>query len=84
MKVGRLKELLKNIDNDRIIVLSRDSEGNSYSPLAEIDDSYVYVAETTWSGEIYIDKLTPELVKLGYSERDVADGDPALVLWPIN
>lgn len=84
MTVKQLINLLKKEDQDRIVILSKDGEGNSYSPL----DSFYkcsYRADSTWSGEIGLEKLTTELEKSGYSEEDViSDGEPALVLYPTN
>lgn len=87
MKVKELIEKLKNVDPERIIVMSKDAEGNDYSPLYDIDDEMVYVPDSTWSGEVRFPKLTTELIKQGYSEGDVYDGEdgqPALVLHPVN
>lgn len=84
MKVKELKELLKDVDDNRIVILQKDGEGNGYSPLAGLDDESVYEADSTWSGEVRYEKLTPELKKQGYSEEDCGNGEPALVLFPIN
>ncbi len=83
MKVKELKQLLENIDDERIIILARDSEGNRFSPLSQIDDESTYLADSTCSGDVGIEQLTPELEKKGYSEEDVLGGEPALVLWPL-
>lgn len=43
-------------DQDAIVILQRDSEGNGFSPLRDDNDAALveyYVAETTWSGEVY-------------------------------
>jgi hypothetical protein len=84
MKVKALKKLLENVDDNRIVILQKDSEGNGYSPLAGVDDELNYLADSTWSGEVKYAKLTPELIKQGYGEEDCGDGEPALVLFPIN
>lgn len=84
MKVKELKKLLEPVDDERIVIISKDGEGNGFSPLAELDDASNYKADSTWSGEVGIEKLTPELEKQGYCEEDVNDGVPALVLWPNN
>ena len=81
--VGKLIELLKQHDPERIVVMAKDPEGNGYSPLCDIDTAS-YKAESTWCGEIGIEELTPELRKRGYSEEDVIGGQKALVLWPTN
>lgn len=84
MKVKELKDLLESVDDERIVIMAKDGEGNDYSPLALIDDESVYKANSTWSGEIGIETLTPELIAENFTEEDVIDGEPAVVLWPIN
>lgn len=83
MKVKDLIKLLQKEDPNRLVVMSKDSEGNGFSPLADMSTES-YAADSTWSGEIGLEKLTPELEKKGYTEEDVLDGKPALVLWPTN
>ncbi len=84
MTVKELIEELEKLDGERIVVLSKDGEGNGFSPLSDIDCS-VYTSETTWCGEVHIEELTPELRKQGYTEDDVReDGQKAVVLWPTN
>jgi hypothetical protein len=84
MNVGELKKLLKSVDDDRLVVMSSDSEGNNYSPLMEVDATSTYCADSTWSGEVSPEKLTPELIKQGWTVSDICGGVPALVLWPTN
>ena len=84
MTVKELVELLKDEDPNRIIILQKDSEGSGFSPCAGIDTG-VYVPNSTWSGEVYLEELTPELEEKGFGEEDVAeDGIKALILWPTN
>lgn len=84
MTVKELKKLLEKVDDNRIVIMSSDGEGNTYSPLADIDDSKNYTPDSTWSGDIGIEELTPELINGGYTEEDVSDGEPALILYPTN
>ena len=65
MKVKELMEYLRGFDPEMEVILQKDSEGNGYSPLAGVDDQAVYVAESTWRGEVY---------DLGWSAED-ADMD---------
>ena len=84
MTVKELIEALSKEDPNRIIVMSRDAEGNGYSPLA---DWWLgaYKAETTWSGEVGLEKLDETAKTAGYGEEDViADGTPAIILCPVN
>jgi hypothetical protein len=83
MKVKELLELLKDEDPERIVVMAKDGEGNGYSPLSGVW-SGAYQAETTWYGRAGAEQLTPELREQGYGEEDVCDGDPAIILTPVN
>lgn len=85
MKVKELKKLLENVNDERIVVMSKDGEGNGFSPLYFLDDESRYLADSTWSGEVGLEKLTPKLQNQGYGDEDVLeDGELALVLWPVN
>lgn len=83
MKVKELIARLNELDPEDIVVMSKDSEGNSYSPLADID-SCVYAAETTWNGEIGLRELTDTHREQGYTEDDLVEGENAVCLWPTN
>jgi len=82
MTVKELIDKLKKEDPDRIVVMSKDSEGNSYSPLHSFWTG-AYKAETTWRGEVGLEELTNEDIEQGYDEEDVLDGDKALIFSPI-
>jgi hypothetical protein len=88
MTVRDLLQALQGCDLDTLVVLSADGEGNHFSPLSEADtDTFAYVAENAWSGEIGLRELTEDLQRKGYSCEDVVDpqdGAPAVVLWPTN
>lgn len=84
MTVAELISLLEKENQNRLVVMSRDAEGNCFSPLADFSTG-AYEAESTWAGEVGIEELTPDLEANGYCELDVKeDGVPALVLWPVN
>ena len=84
MTVRELIELLKQVENqDRVVIVSGDSEGNRYSPLDGISLA-AYVADSTWSGECGMEALTEEDAAGGYTEEDIVDGDPCIVLCPVN
>jgi len=87
MTVGELKKALDGIDEDRIVILQKDSEGNGFSPLDSLDDNATYETDpdSGWSGgEVALEKLTPELEAQGWSEDDIGEGPKALVLVPTN
>lgn len=80
MTVGELKKHLASIADDRIVVLSRDSEGNQYRPVA-LDGygeaGYIASIPDGWYGSVTNPDDPP-----GY--WDGREQVPALVLWPIN
>ena len=86
MKVGTLITLLQACNYDDIVILAKDTEGNGFSPLWKITTEDMYEAETTWSGQVKVRELTPELEKQGWTQEDV--GDPEAVncvtIWPVN
>lgn len=69
MKVKELIDALKELPQDALVVMSKDAEGNGYSPLADIGQ-YKYAAHCTWAGEIY--------------PTDEEEGEEAIVFWPVN
>lgn len=73
MKVSELIALLKDFDQDQLVVISSDAEGNNFSPLSEAGNDYQYVADSTWSGYLLDDGADEEL-----------KAEKAVVLWPIN
>lgn len=75
---------LSSLPGNTLIVLAKDAEGNSYSPLAAAEHA-MYEAETTWSGDTY---LTDEQ-RAATSEPDEYfeapdDAVNAIVLSPVN
>jgi len=74
MKIKDLIELLNKEDPEMNIIMSKDGEGNDYSPLAGIGDG-LYVADSTWSGTVY-----------NLDEKDEAgeNFEKVIVLWPTN
>ena len=87
MKAKELIQKLSHCDPDDIVIMSRDGEGNGFSPLSDVETNNVYIADSTWSGEIKLKELTPELKKQGYDVEDTDEsgqGVPCTVLWPTN
>ncbi len=66
--VGQLITFLQRCDPTSIIILSRDPEGNGYSPLRTAATTY-YRPETSYNGEI--DDTATDMV-------------PSVALWPLN
>lgn len=81
-----IKQLQKIKNKNRLVVMSKDGEGNGYSPLNYIEEcAYEYEEDTPWSGSIGLEKLSKKDIADGYSEEDVIkDGVPAVCLQPIN
>lgn len=90
MIVKELIEALKQLDPERTVILQKDSEGNGYSPLANLEPA-AYIPDTTWSGEVKYElyQLTDEMRRIGYTEEDCVDEleeefELAVVLYPVN
>ncbi len=87
--VGDLMDYLATQPRDRKVVMSKDAEGNGFSPLADASEG-MYAADSTWSGEIYItpEDLAEEMAKpdSGWSEEDAPpdDAERVVVLGPVN
>jgi hypothetical protein len=76
MNVGELCALLLTYPSDRLVVASKDSEGNEFSPVSEVSVGK-YEADTTWSGE-FISYVEDETRRRTVSESN------ALCIWPTN
>lgn len=74
MKVKDLIELLKGEDMEKEVVMSKDGEGNGFSPLSDVAHA-LYVPDSTWSGEVY---NTDEKEEAGEEAKEV------VILWPTN
>lgn len=84
MIVKELIALLLNENPNRIIIIQKDSEGNSFSPLSDI---YIgkYQPYNTWSGKVGLANLTFADMEQGYTIEDVlVNGELAIILTPIN
>lgn len=84
MTVAELILELQKLDQSRIVILQKDSEGNGYSPLAGVDDNAAYDEINGYSGDVGILQLTPELRKQGFTDEDMSSGAPCVVLYPTN
>jgi glucose dehydrogenase len=84
--VQQLMQILSQCPKERLVILARDREGNDYSPLDDVrTDNTDYVADTTWSGQIGLRRLTADDRASGYTEEDVARGGvPCVVLRPVS
>lgn len=85
LTVADLIAFLQTQDPGMELVVAKDAEGNGYSPLACVDQA-MYLAETTWMGEVY---PTPEDIAERDDLSEEEDGAPddavrVLVLGPVN
>ncbi len=77
MTVKQLIARLKKESPNSVVVISSDSEGNSYSVVNSVNGNNRYK-----DGEIGLAKLTKKLKEEGYSEEDVmSDGKKCVVIW---
>lgn len=60
MTVGELKDVLEGVDPKMLVILSKDGEGNSYSPLYQCELG-TYYAFSKWLGERGGDSDPPAL-----------------------
>ena len=68
MKVKELIDELQKLNGERIVILQGDAEGNNYSPISGIRTG-AWRATVTWYGEV---------------DEDFTEGEPAVILRPIN
>lgn len=78
MTVKQLIKELKKFDENRVVVLSRDQEGNGFEELYGVFTG----AYNKKNRNFGLEELTPELKEQGYSKEDIVKGKPAVVLWP--
>ena len=78
------KMLLENPDVE--LIMQKDSEGNGYSPLSDIEFDVVYVPDSTWSGEVYSKNCSAEYYGMEEDEWEVLKNIHSgyAVLAPIN
>lgn len=85
MKVKALMKLLESFDPESQVILQKDAEGNGYSPLAGADHDAVYVAETTWSGDVYSTGWTADDACMEPDEfKKLMKRKRCVVLFPVN
>lgn len=84
LTVAQLIKKLQEQDPNRTVIMARDAEGNDYSPLYTVYPA-AYRPITTYNGYVGLEELTEEFEKHGWTEEDVVtDGEPALILVPVN
>jgi hypothetical protein len=78
--IKQLIEDLSTLDPNAVIVMSSDSEGNSYSPFAGYYEA-LYLPRNTWSGEIYTKEDTEYCKEEGISLKKAKK---CIVITPTN
>ena len=75
MNVGQLKAILAQYDDDDVVILSRDSEGNGFRSMSEKEEHSV--GDGLWKdGELMSGNDEDE------EPSDYEDAKKAVVLWP--
>ena len=69
-------ELLQKLPQNHQVIMSKDAEGNNFSPFANHSED-IYIPITTWYGEIK-DKEEYE------EENEEVPPNNTVVLWPVN
>jgi len=73
MTVKELIDQLKSLPDDMEVIISKDAEGNSHSPMYNVSEGW-YVPDSTWSGDFYSDE----------DDIDTEEAEKVLCLWPTN
>ena len=86
IKVKELIKLLQEEDPEAVIIMSEDSEGNTYSPLGELTVAD-YIPDGPRQGDIYMRELDEKDIEQGFTEEDLGPiDDPervkAIVFYP--
>jgi len=77
--VKQLIKELQTLDQDRIVLVSVDAEGNDYEPYEEV--VHASYEKDEYFFEVGIDELDDELRKEGYEEEDVKSSK-CVVIYP--
>lgn len=85
MNVKQLKEAIANLPDDMEVILQKDSEGNGYSPLKNVDPEAIYFPHTTWYGDVYSLHWSSHDADMSVAEWEEFKKRPrALILAPVN
>ena len=85
MTIKELKEAIAELPDDMEVIVQKDSEGNGWSPLWDVGSNSVYIAQTTWYGEVYSMDWTAEDACVSDEEWEAIKSKPrSLILHPVN
>jgi hypothetical protein len=76
MNVKELKHLLEDIDDDVLVILSHDADGNRFSPLASHTMGF-YIEEDGYSGDFVTEEEVEEDKRL-----NIDGASASIALWP--
>ncbi len=79
MTVQELIDKLKECNPNDAVIKSKDDEGNGYDTVDTVSSFYNMDGE--YQIEIGLRELSKDAIEQGYSEEDLLDGDPCVVLW---
>jgi len=84
MKVKDLIAKLVTLNGNMELIMQKDGEGNAFSPLEGIDDSYVYIPDSTWGGEVFTLNRDDD-PDMNDEEWEALNGKPrCVILYPVN
>lgn len=81
MTVGELRQKLDGVSNETVVIMSRDGEGNSYSPASGYNTDYRFVSDGGWHGHLADPDECDD--NCDHSDCEYGEGVPAFVLWPV-
>lgn len=85
MKVKDLIAALAKANPEAEVILQKDGEGNSYSPLSGADLKAVYVPDSTWGGDVYSMRWTAaDACKTAAEWAEIKAKPRCVVLHPVN
>ena len=85
MKVKGLIAELVTLSGELEVILQKDGEGNSFSPLEGMDDNTIYVPDSTWAGDVYPLAWSAEDADMSEEEWKEFKSQPTCVLlYPVN
>ena len=84
----KVKELIKQLERENPeseVILQKDAEGNSYSPLSDVDGNAVYIPDSTWHGDVYSLEWSADDACMTDEEWAEINAKPhCVVLAPVN
>lgn len=85
MKIIDLKKIIEHLPDDMEIIIQKDSEGNGFSPLSEVDYNCIYIPDTTWYGTVYSKEFSAGDMLMSEERWEELKKKPSVcVLVPVN